>query len=562
MRKYLHFIILIIMIFGLRLFAGKIDELEKKLPTVSGEEKVQILNALSRANLERSFEKALECAREALKLAQEIHDKEGKALALKNIGVGYYYLCDFDKALEFYIKSLRVYEEIEDKVGIARSSNNIGLIYWRLKNYDKALEYNSRSLKIKKEIGDKKGIANSLNNIGLIYMDLKNYNEALEYYNKSLKTKEEIGDRKGIAESLTNIGIVNSLLNNPNKALEYLLKALKINEEIGDKLGIASALNNIGSLFRELKMYDKAFSYLEQGLKLAEEIKAKDIIQEIYHNFSEVHSVKGNYKKALEYYKLYSEVKDGIFTEGSSKEIAEMQTKYETEKKEKEIGLLKKDKVIEQSRKRMFIFLLIVTLSIIAFLIYLYRLKIKMNKKLDILSRTDPLTKLSNRRDILEKIEMERIRFERYKRPFVLVLCDIDKFKNFNDKYGHNAGDSILASIARLMRETIRMQDSVCRWGGEEFLFLLPETNLEGGRILAEKIRNKIADNIYHQEKHKLMVYMTFGVSEYDKVMSIDDCIKQADNALYEGKKKGGNQVVVAKTAASLSQGQSSVESR
>jgi diguanylate cyclase (GGDEF)-like protein len=102
-------------------------------------------------------------------------------------------------------------------------------------------------------------------------------------------------------------------------------------------------------------------------------------------------------------------------------------------------------------------------------------------------SRTDPLTKLSNRRDMLEKIEFERIRFERSKRPFVFILCDIDKFKNFNDEYGHKTGDFVLVSIAKLMLETMRKQDQVCRWGGEEFLLLLPETEFEGGGILAEK---------------------------------------------------------------------------
>jgi diguanylate cyclase (GGDEF)-like protein len=587
MRRYLHCFIVLLLFSSFLVFAEKIEELEKKLPTVSGKEKVLVLDELARAYREISPQKTLEYSKEALELSQKLDYKKGKALSLHNFGLGYYHLGDYERALEYNLKSLEIRKQIGDKNGIAASFYNIGRIYVDLSNYDKALEYYLeslkmreiignrkdiastlndigiiydnlgkynkaleyylQSLKIREMIGDKNGIAASLNNIGIAYDNMDNSNRALEYYLKSLKIYEEIGNNKGIAASLNNIGLVYKISGDYKKALEYQLKSLKIEKEIGNKYGLAISLNNIGSLYTELKNYDEAFSYLDQGLNLAKEIGAKISIQDSYRHLSELYSSKGNYKKAFEYYGLYSGVKDSIFTEEGSKKIAEMQTKYETEKKEREIEILKKDKIIEQSRKKMFIFLLIVTFFIIVFLVYLYHLKIKINEKLESLSRTDPLTKLSNRRDILERIEMERIRFERYRRPFVLVLCDIDKFKDFNDKYGHNAGDSILISIANLMRKSIRMQDFVCRWGGEEFLFLLPETNLEGGRILAEKLREKIANSIYHLEKHKLLIHMTFGVSIYDKVMDINDCIKQADNALYEGKKNGGNQVVVAK---------------
>jgi diguanylate cyclase (GGDEF)-like protein len=558
-NKYLHLgIVLIITFFGLCLFAAEIDEeikrLESKLPTVHGTEKVQVLNDLSMANLGTSFENAIKHAGAALKLAQKLKDIEGEATALRYIGIGYYYKCDYDKALGHVIESLRIFEEIDNKNGISRTLNNIGLIYWRLRNHDKAIEYFTRSIKIAREIEDKKGLATYLNNIGLVYMEQEKHNKALKYYNKSLKIKEEIGYKKGISETLTNIGIANSHLGNPVMTLEYFLRALKITEEIGEKLDVATSMTNIGSVYRELKMHDKAISYLERGLKLAKEIEAKDITQEIYNNFSEIHSELGNNKKALEFYKQHSEVKDSIFTERSSKKIAEMQAKYESDKKEKEIELLKKDNIIEQSRRRMLIIFLFVTLSIVIFLFYLYRVKIGMNKKLDLLSRTDPLTKLSNRRDMLESIEQEKIRFERNKRPFVFILCDIDKFKNFNDEYGHKTGDFVLVSIAKLMLETMRKQDLVCRWGGEEFLFLLPETELDGGGILAEKMRREIADKTFHHEKLELAVNMTFGVSAYDEAIGVDECIKQADDALYEGKENGRNQVVLAKPPTHLGQ--------
>lgn len=170
---------------------------------------------------------------------------------------------------------------------------------------------------------------------------------------------------------------------------------------------------------------------------------------------------------------------------------------------------------------------------------------LKYQKELELAARTDTLTKLSNRRDIIEKIENEKIRFERSGRPFSLVLCDIDDFKLFNDKHGHDCGDFVLVSIAEMLRSRVRKQDGVARWGGEEFLLLLPETPLEGGVILAESLRKNISDYNYKYKNNNLRITMTFGVSIFDSLsMDIEQCIKIADKALYRGKDQGKNCVI------------------
>jgi diguanylate cyclase (GGDEF)-like protein/PAS domain S-box-containing protein len=168
----------------------------------------------------------------------------------------------------------------------------------------------------------------------------------------------------------------------------------------------------------------------------------------------------------------------------------------------------------------------------------------KAKRELYHLSRTDPLTKLPNRRDILEKIQYEVFRFERSKEPFTLIIGDIDDFKKVNDIYGHNAGDYVLETIAEIMQKSLRKQDSLSRWGGEEFLFMLPGTDLSGGKKVAENILQNINDFAYTFEDINLDVTMTLGVSLFDEIMSIDECIKKADDALYKGKKSGKNCVV------------------
>ncbi|MBN2403534.1 MAG: diguanylate cyclase [Spirochaetes bacterium] len=168
-------------------------------------------------------------------------------------------------------------------------------------------------------------------------------------------------------------------------------------------------------------------------------------------------------------------------------------------------------------------------------------------KQLEIAARTDPLTNLLNRRRIIELIEIEAIRFARNKKLFSIVIADIDFFKSINDNYGHDEGDVVLKSIADTITATIRKQDSVSRWGGEEFLILLPETDANGAKNLTGKIREKLAVSSLVPLNIDLKVTMTFGIAEYDENIFIDSTIKKADIALYEGKNKGRNCVVIYK---------------
>lgn len=170
---------------------------------------------------------------------------------------------------------------------------------------------------------------------------------------------------------------------------------------------------------------------------------------------------------------------------------------------------------------------------------------LKTQEQLALEARTDPLTGLVNRRGMAERIESERKRFMRNQRVFSLALGDIDNFKNFNDRFGHDCGDLVLVSMAGTMHSLVREQDCVARWGGEEFLLLLPETDLEGGRTVSEKIRLAIAGTGYRYRDAILAATITFGVSVYDNGdMEIDECLKRADNALYRGKAMGKNCVV------------------
>lgn len=165
--------------------------------------------------------------------------------------------------------------------------------------------------------------------------------------------------------------------------------------------------------------------------------------------------------------------------------------------------------------------------------------------KLEILATTDPLTGLANRRKMNEKLEEEQSRIKRQGDFFSLIMLDIDFFKRVNDEYGHDFGDYVLKRMCGLFAENLREQDMVSRWGGEEFLFLLPGTDLKGAKIAAEKIGSRIEAYSFQFHGMKARLTVTAGISLCEGRKSIEKVIKEADMALYQGKQNGRNQVVL-----------------
>lgn len=156
---------------------------------------------------------------------------------------------------------------------------------------------------------------------------------------------------------------------------------------------------------------------------------------------------------------------------------------------------------------------------------------------------TDSLTGLFNRRRMLESLKEQHARSKRTEQKAALLLADIDHFKRFNDERGHQFGDVVLCRVASALKQALRQQDVCARWGGEEFLILLPDTDLEGAATVARKL-NQAVHGIEFEDADGLKVTLTIGVAMLDPVREIYESIREADNAMYQGKESGRNRVV------------------
>jgi diguanylate cyclase (GGDEF)-like protein/hemerythrin-like metal-binding protein/PAS domain S-box-containing protein len=163
-------------------------------------------------------------------------------------------------------------------------------------------------------------------------------------------------------------------------------------------------------------------------------------------------------------------------------------------------------------------------------------------ESLELLAGTDVLTNAWNRRHFLEAVEGEMHRANRYGHALSLVLLDLDHFKRINDTFGHAAGDRVLRELADRVRVAIRLSDSLTRWGGEEFIVLMPNTGLSSALVLAERIREDIASQVFEGVGP---VTASFGLAEYLPSSSLETWLERVDQAMYRAKSDGRNKVVV-----------------
>lgn len=169
-----------------------------------------------------------------------------------------------------------------------------------------------------------------------------------------------------------------------------------------------------------------------------------------------------------------------------------------------------------------------------------------LNMRLELMVRTDILTGLANRMEMLNQLGIEVKRSERHHKTFSLILGDLDHFKQINDTHGHLAGDRVLRQVAGRLRDNLRTEDVCARWGGEEFMILLPETSLDQAVVVAEKLAAAVREQDVVWDRQPIRMTISFGVGEFSAGSSIDEFIQRVDNALYAAKNTGRNRVDVA----------------
>ncbi len=446
--------IIILLLFSMCLFAqNQIDSLEALLPSKEGLERVDILNELAFKYKYQSPDKGLDYANMAYTIALKENSKKDIARSLQSIGLNYLSMGEFQLTLENYQKSLKIYEELNDSSGICTSFNNISIVYNALSDYDMALKYSLKSLRISEKNPFSSLYIKTIGNIGNIYIKLNNYPEALKYiqeaidlsdksgvtsvlahhlialgeiysyqkdykkeksaYKKALQLFKKEKNNLGITICLYNLGGTELSLKNYDSAMEYYQEALILSEQINDPVGVLLVNISFGFIYKEQNQFDSALCYYNKAFELAVELDSKEDKLKLYKNYSELYKAVGQFEKSLDYLEKFTSLKDSIFNESSSKQIADMQTKYNSEKKEKENELLRKNSEIQNleiekqtNLRNSFIGVSILVILMIIIILNRFSIKKKANQLLILKNKV-----ISDQRDELKKSNSTKDKF-------------------------------------------------------------------------------------------------------------------------------------------------------
>ena len=284
----------------------------------------------------------------ALELQKEIGNDEDQANTLNNLGLLYTELGKLDIAFDYHIKSTAINEAYNNKTGIAVNLNNMAHIFYLQKKYQKAIDYLEESTAIEREINSMYGVAGCLNNLGVLYSMIGKQELAMTRFREALSIHRNHNIFNEVVNGLNNIGNIFLEYDQLDSAIIYYKKAISVGEENQLLPALSIAYNNIGKAFLEQDKIALALKSTKKAYEINKEINHKVELTESLLNYSLIYKKTEQYDSAYKYQELYSIYKDSIHNERNERQLAEMETRYETQRKEKEIEILNKEKELQE----------------------------------------------------------------------------------------------------------------------------------------------------------------------------------------------------------------------
>lgn len=506
---------------------------------------------------------AVPVLRRAVEEARQAKDEGAAAAATTSLAWGHFRLGRYDEALEQALAGLRYLEDRGDRGQEANVRLLIGFVHRNMSHWEEALAFFAGAERLAREIEAPVLAVRALNEQGNVLQLSGRPTEALPLHRAALAQARATGDGVVIASCANDLGGTYFVLERYDDALALFLEAYSLHLRLGSTREAGLGATNVAALHLALGRRDEALRWAREGLRIIQPTGRAPDEEVARATLALVLAERGEAAGAYEQLKAAYELRERIASDETARRMADLAALYEADRREAEIAILTRDRAIQRleldrERKQRTLILGGLTASgVLAGLLALgYRSKLRTNRiitlanaelttardQLDRLSRTDALTGLANRRHVDEKLAEEVLRHQRRGDEFTVVLADLDHFKRINDQYGHPAGDAVLVHAAEVLRGGVRTLDTVGRWGGEEFILVLPLTGIDGACAVAEKIRIALAGGTIQFGDVALSVSATFGAAAYSGG-ELGDTLRRADDALYRGKQAGRNRV-------------------
>lgn len=453
MKRIACFFLLFTFFYTARAQESNIDSLKQVLATSKGVNRITTMIELCWEYRFVNADTARQYGTEALAMAREAEIDTLEVEALHNIGVTYEAQGDYAEAMAYLKPALELRKKIGDDIKTANTLNNLGIVRDGMGDFTEALDYYFQARKIYEKAGNKAKIAMMLSNIGIVFKERKDFKEAAKYYRNAMNIYVELGNKFGVAACYANLGsayfyvpIYDSSLYYSleasrafealniqqflpttlgNAAMAYdklgmrkeskaaLVRAIGLHEKYDNKKDLSFALRYLASVYRGERNFVEARKNAMRALDMATQINAKQQMQEAHKELSEIYEAEGDFTKALDEFRKYDIVKDTLFEDEKTKAIAELQTKYETEKKESEIKFLRQENDLKDSRlerNQALVAGLVLLVTALIVLGYLIRNRLTLKQKVE-LEETKASLRAAQLTAVITSQEAERKRF-------------------------------------------------------------------------------------------------------------------------------------------------------
>ena len=433
----------------------KVDSLNVVLAKIGHEGRGAVLNQLAGCFKQNDSTRCLTYARQALMLSENTKNTAVRGDAFYNMAECYYYYDDYEQALKYYLQALEIYKDFDNKSKIAETYNSLGLVFYYKGEYDKALKNLISALQCLEQSDDKLELGNVYSNMGMVYSRIGDYNMSIENFRKAASFNRQCGNIYGMAISFNGIGVgfydlekldsakanykraysafmqlgnrkevaiaLNNIANifvdegdSLEKAMDYYNEAYQVFDELNDMRNKVFVIDGLGGVYQAMGDNRKALETFRKGLKLAKKYQIGYYIQQLYYkDIASTYEKSGRIREAYAAYKMYKVYQDSLHQEERMRQVAELEKKYETEKKEAEITKLNSEKEIAylqiQKDKAVRVFGMVAILMLLAIIIYISfgyydkkRTNILLNQK---------NTLIESQKDKLEKINASKNKF-------------------------------------------------------------------------------------------------------------------------------------------------------
>ena len=489
------------------------------------------------ADILLDHETALSAFNEALHAFEDTGDARAEAATLREISFIHDTLGDLPQALDFQFRALEIDERTGELGGRAVTLRMIGIVHTKSGDHATGLEFYRKSLKLCTRPEDAVERGKTLNNIGINLKNLGQFDEA----RTNLLEARDIFVRLGLplqqSATLNNLGLLHECLGDLAAAERTLREALDMSEATGYRYGVAHASLSLGKLCITQSRYVEALRWLDTALETCERHHLKPTQYECHEALSELHRLTGNPSMALTHYQRFHALEREVLSEAATSKLRAAQIQYE-------LAAAKREADLERARQES---LTRANAELEALNISLTEANLQKTMLLDQLERQtyeDALTGLANRRRLDQRLADEFGLALRHQRPLAVAIADLDNFKTVNDRFSHAVGDAALRALAKLLTSQVRYTDLVARFGGEEFVLVLVETDAEAAMRVCEKLRAAVAGHPWSTVHPGLSLTLSIGVCADTSLSGHERMLAMADRNLYSAKAAGRNRVI------------------